>query len=67
MRRILDRIDEIVPPGTTLNPADTGFQNPALKPRRAAARRRRAWSQLTGPAGRRRSMIAPATASASTT
>ena len=34
---ILDRIDEIVPPGTTLAAADTGFQNPDLKP---AARRR---------------------------
>lgn len=26
----LDRIDEIVPPGTTLNPADAGWQSPAL-------------------------------------
>lgn len=26
----LDRIDEIVPPGTTLNPADAGWQPPAL-------------------------------------
>jgi aryl-alcohol dehydrogenase-like predicted oxidoreductase len=34
---ILDRIDEIVPPGTTLASADTGFQNPDLKP--AALRR----------------------------
>jgi aryl-alcohol dehydrogenase-like predicted oxidoreductase len=34
---ILDRIDEIVPPGTTLAAADTGFQNPDLKP---GARRR---------------------------
>jgi len=34
---ILDRIDEIVPPGTTFAAADTGFQNPDLKP---AARRR---------------------------
>ena len=35
---ILDRIDEIVPPGTTLNPAaDGGLANPALEP---AARRR---------------------------
>ena len=34
---ILDRIDEIVPPGTTLTAADAGYQNPALKPE---ARRR---------------------------
>ena len=34
---VLDRIDQIVPPGTTLNPADNSFDNPALKP---AARRR---------------------------
>jgi aryl-alcohol dehydrogenase-like predicted oxidoreductase len=34
---VLDRIDEIVPPGTTINPADAGWQNPALAP---AARRR---------------------------
>jgi aryl-alcohol dehydrogenase-like predicted oxidoreductase len=29
---ILDRIDGIVPPGTNLNPADAGWQNPALEP-----------------------------------
>ncbi len=34
---VLDRIDEIVPPGVNLNPADAGWQNPALEP---AARRR---------------------------
>jgi aryl-alcohol dehydrogenase-like predicted oxidoreductase len=34
---ILDRIDEIVPPGVTLNPADQGYENPALA---ATARRR---------------------------
>jgi aryl-alcohol dehydrogenase-like predicted oxidoreductase len=34
---VLDRIDEIVPPGTTLAAADTGYQNPDLKP---GARRR---------------------------
>jgi aryl-alcohol dehydrogenase-like predicted oxidoreductase len=34
---VLDRIDEIVPPGINLNPADGGWQNPALAPR---ARRR---------------------------
>jgi aryl-alcohol dehydrogenase-like predicted oxidoreductase len=34
---ILDRIDEIVPPGVNLNPADGGWQNPDLEP---AARRR---------------------------
>ena len=34
---VLDRIDAIVPPGTNINPADGGWQNPALD---AAARRR---------------------------
>ena len=34
---VLDRIDEIVPPGTTVNPADNSFDNPALQ---QAARRR---------------------------
>jgi aryl-alcohol dehydrogenase-like predicted oxidoreductase len=29
---ILDQIDEIVPPGVNLNPADGGWQNPALEP-----------------------------------
>ena len=35
---VLDRIDEIVPPGVTVNPIDGGWQNPALAPE---ARRRR--------------------------
>jgi aryl-alcohol dehydrogenase-like predicted oxidoreductase len=34
---VLDRIDEIVPPGHTINPADAGWQNPAL----AVGQRRR--------------------------
>jgi aryl-alcohol dehydrogenase-like predicted oxidoreductase len=34
---VQDRIDEIVSPGTTLNPADNSFNNPALE---SAARRR---------------------------
>jgi aryl-alcohol dehydrogenase-like predicted oxidoreductase len=34
---VLDRIDEIVPPGVNLNPVDGGWQNPALA---ARARRR---------------------------
>jgi aryl-alcohol dehydrogenase-like predicted oxidoreductase len=34
---VLDRIDEINPPGTTINPADNGWVGPALQP---AARRR---------------------------
>jgi aryl-alcohol dehydrogenase-like predicted oxidoreductase len=34
---VLDRVDEIVPPGVTLNPADNGWVSPALQP---AARRR---------------------------
>ncbi len=29
---VLDRIDEIVPPGVNLNPADAGYENPALSP-----------------------------------
>jgi aryl-alcohol dehydrogenase-like predicted oxidoreductase len=38
---VLDRIDEIVPPGTTINPADSSFHNPALEPqaRRHPSRR----------------------------
>jgi aryl-alcohol dehydrogenase-like predicted oxidoreductase len=35
---VLDRIDEIVAPGTNVNPADGGYPNPGLEP---AARRRR--------------------------
>jgi hypothetical protein len=34
---VLDRIDETVPPGTTINPADGAWVSPALQ---AAARRR---------------------------
>ena len=34
---VLDRIDEINPPGTNINPADDGWSNPALEP---GARRR---------------------------
>ncbi|SDS57154.1 Predicted oxidoreductase [Friedmanniella luteola] len=34
---VLDRIDQIVAPGTTVNPVDNSFDNPALTP---AARRR---------------------------
>jgi diketogulonate reductase-like aldo/keto reductase len=34
---LLDRIDETVPPGINLNPADGGWVSPALQP---AARRR---------------------------
>jgi aryl-alcohol dehydrogenase-like predicted oxidoreductase len=29
---ILDRIDEIVPPGVNVNPVDQGWANPALEP-----------------------------------
>ncbi len=32
MQMILDRIEEIVPPGATINPADYSFVNPALEP-----------------------------------
>jgi aryl-alcohol dehydrogenase-like predicted oxidoreductase len=34
---LLDKIDEIVPPGVNVNPTDGGWPNPALEP---AARRR---------------------------
>ncbi len=34
---VLDRIDEIVPPGVNVNPSERGWDNPALEP---AARRR---------------------------
>jgi aryl-alcohol dehydrogenase-like predicted oxidoreductase len=34
---VLDRIDHIVPPGVTLDPADNGWASPSLHP---AARRR---------------------------
>ncbi|MGZ6670530.1 MAG: hypothetical protein ACXVH3_38445 [Solirubrobacteraceae bacterium] len=34
---VLDRIDQIVTPGTNINPADGGWVRPALQP---AARRR---------------------------
>ena len=34
---VLDRIDEIVAPGQTINPTDAGWSNPALDP---GARRR---------------------------
>ena len=34
---VLDRIDEIVPPGLTINPADNGWVSPSLQP---SARRR---------------------------
>ena len=33
---LLDRIDQIVAPGTPVNPVDNSFDNPALRP---AARR----------------------------
>jgi hypothetical protein len=29
---VLDRIDEIAPPGVTLNPVDNGWVNPWLDP-----------------------------------
>ncbi len=40
---VLDQIDAIVPPGVNLNPADAGWQNPALEP---AARRRPVGGQV---------------------
>jgi aryl-alcohol dehydrogenase-like predicted oxidoreductase len=41
---LLDRIDEIVAPGTLINPADSSFLNPALEP----SARRRAMRALGG-------------------
>ena len=35
---LLDRIDEIVPPGVNINPADGGWQNPALEAPRGGGR-----------------------------
>jgi aryl-alcohol dehydrogenase-like predicted oxidoreductase len=43
----LDRIDEIVPPGVNVNPADGGWQNPDLTPE---ARRRAAAEPVRTPA-----------------
>ena len=37
---VLDRIDELVPPGTNINPADAGYQPPSLS-RKARRRPRR--------------------------
>jgi aryl-alcohol dehydrogenase-like predicted oxidoreductase len=42
---VLDRIDEIVPPGTNVSEEDTGWQNPALRP---DARRRPAATTMPG-------------------
>jgi aryl-alcohol dehydrogenase-like predicted oxidoreductase len=36
---VLDRIDEIVPPGTNLNPVDAGYQPPSLTDKNARRRR----------------------------
>ena len=36
-KAVLERIDELVPPGTNLNPSDAGYYNPWLEP---GARRR---------------------------
>jgi len=41
---VLDRIDAIVPPGVTLNPADAGWQSPALADSTALRRPRAARS-----------------------
>jgi len=49
---VLDRIDEIVPPGMNFNPADAGYENPALSP--DALRR---LAQAPGSAGRAASRV----------
>src|SRR4051812_38625340 len=41
---VLDRIDEIVPPGTNVNPVDGGWATPALEPRA-----RRGWAPRRHP------------------
>jgi hypothetical protein len=43
---ILDRIDQLVPPGVTLNAADAGWQSPSLAD--PAARRRPLASRAAG-------------------
>ena len=48
---VLDRIDQIVPPGMTLNPADAGWQSPVLADP-AARRRPQAARAVGSPAGR---------------
>jgi Aldo/keto reductase family len=46
---VLDRIDQIVPPGMTLNPADSGWQPPVLTdPGLKTARRRPAAARAAG-------------------
>jgi hypothetical protein len=49
---VLDRIDEIVAPGVTINPADGGWVSPALKP---TARRR--WNAGSGSSPGRRACL----------
>jgi aryl-alcohol dehydrogenase-like predicted oxidoreductase len=44
---LLDRIDEIVPPGITINPEDNSWHNPALEPE--ARRRQSPRSRTTQP------------------
>src|SRR5215217_6207243 len=46
---VLDRIDEIVAPGTTVNPVDNSFNNPALTP---SARRRSPLGRFVTPSGK---------------
>ena len=53
---VLDRIDEIVPPGTNLNATDAGWQNPALSPE---ARRRDRRRRRSCPAGRGKTDVRP--------
>ena len=48
---LLDRIDEIVPPGTNLNPADRGYEPPALAD---PALRRRSLTSIDTPRPARR-------------
>ena len=54
---VLDRIDEIVAPGTLINPADSSYDNPALRP---SARRRSRLHVPIGPRPRAASFRCPA-------
>jgi hypothetical protein len=48
---VLDRIDEIVPPGTTINPADNSWANPALLPSARRPRGASLFGMRARPAG----------------
>ncbi|WP_457963021.1 aldo/keto reductase [Arthrobacter sp. D1-29] len=49
---VLDRIAEIVPPGTTLNQADAGYRPPSLTDPLLRRRSRRTWRRWAGRRGK---------------